>query len=169
MAVTYQDGGGLDPASADLIVANRLADGDYTVVVSDELQLTAMEAVQVIQRGKGPNYAIYWVQLHPETGEVRLSGEPCSFRMPAIKNLELGVPVARLILSKYLDYGVEVDMESFLAHGVRGVSKNFETSLTTENAGDKTLLELLQNWLTVITQHLQTGDPELCVYSGLAF
>ena len=171
MAVTHQGGGGLDTASADLVVANRLTDGDYTVVVSDELQITALEAVQIPRRAQRPNHAIYWVQLHPETGEVSLSGEPFSFRMPAIKNLELGVPVARLILSKYLDYGVEVDMESFLTHGVRGVSKNFETSLTTENAGDKTLLELLQNWLTAITQHLQTGEltPGLCVHSDLEF
>lgn len=171
MAVTHQGGGGLDTASADLVVANRLADGDYTVVLSDELQLTAMEAVQVVQRGKRPNHAIYWVQLHPKTGEVHLRGEPASFRAPAIENLSLGVPVARLILSNYIDAGVEVDMESFLAHGVRGVSKRFESTLTTEDAGDKTLLELLQDWLTAIGQHLQTGErtPGLRVYSDHAF
>ena len=158
MAVTHQGGGVIDTTSANLVVANRLADGDYTVVISDELQLTAMEAVQVIQRGKRPNHAIYWVQLHPDTGKVHLRGEPTSFRAPAIKNLNLGTPVARLILSNYIDTGVEVDMESFLAHGVRGISKRFESTLTTEDAGDKTLLELLQDWLTTITRHLQTGE-----------
>ena len=170
MAVTHQGGGGLDTASADLVVANRLADGDYTVVVNDELQLTALEAVRVIQRGKRTNYAIYWVQLHPETGKVHLRGEPAGFRSPAIENLSLGVPVARLTLSNYIDAGVEVDMESFLAHGVRRISKRFESTLTTEDAGDKTLLELLQNWLTAIGQHLQTGElpPGLCVYSDHA-
>ena len=171
MAVTHQVGGGLDATSADLVVSNRLADGDYTVVASDELHLTALEAVQVIQRGKRPNHAIYWVQLHPKTGEVHLRGEPASFRSPAIENLSLGVPVARLILSNYIDAGVEVDMESFLAHGVRGISKRFESSLTTEDAGDKTLLELLQDWLTVIGQHLQTGErtPGLRVHDQLQF
>lgn len=171
MAVTYQDGGGLDTASANLVVANRLADGDYTVVLSEELHLTALEAVQVVQRGKRPNHAIYWVQLHPETGKVHLRREPASFRIPPIKNLSLGVSVARLILSKYIDAGVEVDMESFLAHGVRGISKRFESTLTTEDAGDKTLLELLQNWLTVIGQHLKTGElaQGLCVYSNYGF
>lgn len=171
MAVTYQDGGGLDTASADLVVANRLADGDYTVVVNDELQLTALEAVQVVQRGKRPNHATYWVQLHPETGKVHLRCEPDSFRAHPIKNLSLGVPVARLILSNYIDAGVEVDMESFLAHGVRRISKRFESTLTTEDAGDKTLLELLQNWLTVIGQHLKTGElaQGLCVYSDYGF
>ena len=171
MAVTYQDGGGLDTASADLVVANRLADGDYTVVLSEELHLTALEAVQVVQRGKRPNHAIYWVQLHPETGKVHLRGEPASFRAPAIENLSLGVPVARLVLSNYIDAGVVVDMESFLAHGVRGISKCFESTLTTEDAGDKTLLELLQNWLTVIGQHLKTGElaQGLCVYGDYGF
>lgn len=171
MAVTYQGGGGLDTASADLVVANRLADGDYTVVLSEELHLTALEAVQVVQRGKRPNHAIYWVQLHPKTGEVHLRGEPASFRSPAIEDLSLGTPVARLILSNYIDAGVEVDMESFLAHGVRGISKRFESTLTTEDAGDKTLLELLQNWLTAIGQHLQTGERAkgLRVYSDHAF
>ena len=171
MAVTHQVGGGLDATSADLVVSNRLADGDYTVVASDELQLTALEAVQVIQRGKRRNHAIYWVQLHPETGKVHLRCEPASFSAPPIKNLSLGVPVARLILSKYIDAGVEVDMESFLAHGVRGISKRFESTLTTEDAGDKTLLELLQNWLTVIGQHLKTGElaQGLCVYSDYGF
>lgn len=171
MAVTYQDGGGLDTASADLVVANRLADGDYTVVLSEELQLTALEAVQVIQRGKRPNHAIYWVQLHPETGKVHLRFEPASFRVPPIMNLSLGVPVARLILSKYIDAGVETDMESFLAHGVRGISKRFESTLTTEDAGDKTLLELLQTWLTAIGQHLQTGERShgLRVYGDYGF
>ena len=171
MAVTHQVGGGLDATSADLVVSNRLADGDYTVVASDELQLTALEAVQVIQRGKRPNHAIYWVQLHPETGKVHLRVEPACFRTPAIENISLGTPVARLILSNYIDAGVEVDMESFLAHGVRGISNRFESTLTTEDAGDKTLLELLQNWLTTIGQHLQTGERTrgLRVYSDHAF
>ena len=168
MAVTHQVGGGLDATSADLVVSNRLADGDYTVVASDELQLTALEAVQVIQRGKRPNHAIYWVQLHPETGKVHLSGEPASFRAPAIENLSLGVSVARLVLSNYIDVGVVVDMESFLAHGVRGISKCFESTLTTVDAGDKTLLDLLQIWLTAISQNLQTGERTqgLRVYSS---
>ena len=168
MAVTHQVGGGLDATSADLVVSNRLADGDYTVVASDELQLTALEAVQVIQRGKRPNHAIYWVQLHPETGKVHLSGEPAGFRAPAIENLSLGVPVARLVLSNYIDVGVVVDMESFLAHGVRGISKCFESTLTTVDAGDKTLLDLLQIWLTAISQNLQTGERTqgLRVYSS---
>ena len=167
MAVTYQDGGELDATSADLVVANRLAEGDYTVVLSEELHLTALEAVQVVQRGKRPNHAIYWVQLHPKTGEVHLRGEPASFRAPAIKNRSLGTTVARLVLIKYIDAGVEVDIESFLAHGVRGIRKRIESTLTTEGAGDKTLLALLQSWLTAITQHLQTGElaPGLCVYS----
>lgn len=63
MAVKHQVGGGLDATSADLVVSNRLADCDYTVVASDELQLTALEAVQVIQRGKRPNHATFWNQL----------------------------------------------------------------------------------------------------------
>lgn len=171
MAVTYQDGGGLDTSSVELVVANRLADGDYTVVLSEELHLTALEAVQVVQRGKRPNHAIYWVQLHPKTGEVHLRGEPASFRAPAIENMSLGTPVARLILSNYIDAGVEVDMESFVGRGVRGVSKNFETTLEFEGAGDKTLLELLQDWLTAITRHLQTGElaQGLRIYSDHAF
>lgn len=171
MAVTHQVGGELDATSADLVVANRLADGDYTVVLSEELHLTALEAVQVVQRGKRPNHAIYWVHLHPKTGEVHLRGEPASFRAPAIKNRSLGTTVTRLVLSNYIDAGVVVDMESFLAHGVRGISKCFESTLTTEDAGDKTLLDLLQSWLTAISQNLQTGEQTqgLRVYSYYAF
>ena len=157
MAVTHQDGGVLDTSSAELIVVNRLMDGDYTVVESDELKLTALEATQVRRRIQRPNHAIYWVQVSPETGEVRLNGEPLSFRQPAV-DVELGIPVTRLIISNYRDTGVAADMVSLVGRGVRGVSKNFETTLEFEGAGDKTLLELLQDWLTAITRHLQTGE-----------
>ena len=157
MAVTHQGGGVIDTTSAELIVANRLTDGDYTVVESDELKLTALEATQVRRRIQRPNHAIYWVQVSPETGEVRLNGGSLSFRRPAV-DVKLGIPVARLIISNYRDTGVAADMESFVGRGVRGVSKSFETTLEFEGAGDKTLLELLQDWLTAITRHLQTGE-----------
>ena len=157
MAVTHQGGGMLDTTSAELVVVNRLTDGDYNVVESDELKLTALEATQVRRRIQRPNHAIYWVQVSPETGEVRLNSEPLSFRRPAV-DVELGIPVARLIISNYRDTGVAADMESFVGRGVRGVSINFETTLEFEGAGDKTLLEILQDWLTAITRHLQTGE-----------
>ena len=157
MAVTHQVGGVLDTTSAELVVVNRLTDGDYNVVESDELKLTALEATQVRRRIQRPNHAIYWVQVSPETGEVRLNGEPLSFRRPAV-DVELGIPVTRLIISNYRDTGVAADMESFVGRGVRGVSKDFETTLEFEGAGDKTLLELLHDWLTAITRHLQTGE-----------
>ena len=157
MAVTHQDGGVLDTSSAELIVVNRLMDGDYTVVESDELKLTALEATQVRRRIQRSNRAIYWVQVSPETGEVRLNGEPLSFRRPAV-DVKLGIPVTRLIVSNYRYTGVSADMESFVGRGVRGVSTNFETTLEFEGVGDKTLLELLQDWLTAITRHLQTGE-----------
>ena len=157
MAVTHQVGVVLDTASAELIVVNRLTDGDYTVVESDELKLTALEATQARRRVQRPNHAIYWVQVSPETGEVRLNGEPLSFRRPAV-DVKLGIPVTRLIISNYRDTGVAADMLSFVGRGVRGVSNNFETTLEFEGAGDKTLLELLQDWLTAITLHLQTGE-----------
>ena len=157
MTVTHQDGGVLDTSSAELIVVNRLMDGDYTVVESDELKLTALEATQVRRRIQRPNHAIYWVQVSPETGEVRLNGEPLSFRRPAV-DVKLGIPVTRLIVSNYRYTGVSADMESFVGRGVRGVSTNFETTLEFEGVGDKTLLELLQDWLTAITRHLQTGE-----------
>ena len=92
MAVTHQVGGVLDTTSAELVVVNRLTDGDYNVVESDELKLTALEATQVRRRIQRPNHAIYWVQVSPETGEVRLNGEPLSFRRPAV-DVELGIPV----------------------------------------------------------------------------
>ena len=66
--------------------------------------------------------------------------------------------MTRLIISNYRDTGVAADMESFVGRGVRGVSKDFETTLEFEGAGDKTLLELLHDWLTAITRHLQTGE-----------
>ena len=157
MTVTHQDGGVLDTSSAELIVVNRLMDGDYTVVESDELKLTALEATQVRRRIQRPNHAIYWVQVSPETGEVRLNGSPLSFRRPAV-DVKLGIPVTRLIVSNYRYTGVSADMESFVGRGVRGVSTNFETTLEFEGVGDKTLLELLQDWLTAITRHLQTGE-----------
>ena len=157
MAVTHQGGGMLDTTSAELVVVNRLTDGDYNVVESDELKLTALEATQVRRRIQRPNHAIYWVQVSPETGEVRLNSEPLSFRRPAV-DVELGIPVTRLIISNYRDTGVAADMESFVGRGVRGVSKDFETTLEFEGAGDKTLLEILQDWLTAITRHLQTGE-----------
>ncbi len=157
MAVTHQGGGVIDITSAELIVANRLTDGDYTVVMSDDLKLTALEATQVRRRIQRPNHAIYWVHVSPETGEVRLNGEQLSFRRPAV-DVKLGIPVTRLIISNYRDTGVAADMESFVGRGVRGVSTNFETTLEFEGAGDKTLLELLQDWLTAITRHLHTGE-----------
>ena len=157
MAVTHQGGGVIDTTSEELIVANRLTDGDYTVVESDELKLTALEATQVRRRLQRPNHAIYWVQVSPETGEVRLNSEPFSFQRPAV-DVKLGIPVARLIISNYRDTVVAADMGSFVGHGVRGVRTNFETTLEFEGAGDKTLLELLQDWLTAITRHLQTGE-----------
>ena len=156
MAVTHQGGGVLDTTSAELIVANRLRDGDYTVVMSDELKLTALEATQVRRSIQRPNHAIYWVLVSPETGEVRLNGGSLSFRRPAV-DVKLGIAVTRLIISNYRDTGVAADMESFVGHGVRGVSSNFETTLEFEGAGDMLLLELLQDWLTDITRHLQTG------------
>lgn len=157
MAVTHQGGGVIDTTSAELIVANRLTDGDYSIVMSDELKLTALEATQVRRRIQRPNHAIYWVQVSPETGEVRLNGEPVSFRMPAV-DVKLGIQVTRLFISNYRDTGVAADMESFVGRGVRGISTNFETTLEFEGAGNMTLLELLQDWLTAITQHLQTGE-----------
>ena len=162
MTVTHQDGGVLDTTSAELIVVNRLMDGDYTVVESDELKLTALEATQVRRRIQRPNHAIYWVQVSPETGEVRLNGSPLNgsplnFRRPEV-DVKLGIPVTRLIISNYRDTGVAADMESFVGRGVRGVSANFETTLEFEGPGDKTLRELLQDWLTAITRHLQTGE-----------
>ena len=157
MAVTHQVGGVLDTASAELVVVNRLTDGNYNVVESDELKLTALEATQVRRRIQRHNHAIYWVQVSPETGEVRLNGEHLSFQRP-VADVTLGIPVTRLIISNYRDTGVAADMESFIGSGVRGVSKNFETTLEFEGAGDKTLLDLLQDWLTAITRHLQTGE-----------
>lgn len=170
MTVTHQDGGVLDTSSAELIVVNRLTDGDYTVIESDELKLTALEATQVRRRIQRPNHAIYWVQVSPETGEVRLNGDPLSFRRPAV-DVTLGIPVTRLIISNYRDTGVATDMESFVGRGVRGVSTNFETTLEFEGTGDKTILELLQDWLTAISRHLQTGEltQGLRVYDQLPF
>ena len=170
MAVTHQVGGVLDTTSAELVVVNRLTDGDYNVVESNELTLTALEATQVRRRIQRPNHAIYWVQVSPETGEVRLNGEQLSFRRPAV-DVELGIPVTRLIISNYRDTGVAADMESFVGRGVRGVSNNFETTLEFEGAGDKTLLEILRDWLTAITRHLQTGElvQGLRVHDQLTF
>ena len=158
MTVTHNSTGRLDTTSSELIVANRLTNGDYTIAESDELQLTALEAIRTGRRPFQPlNGADYWVLVHPETGEVHLSGEVRSFRRPAF-DVELGVSVTRLSIDKYSDARVEVNMKSHLSHDVRGLSDDFETLLKIDCSGDKTLLEFLKTWLTTITRHLQTGE-----------
>ena len=89
MAIKHKASLGLDPASAEIIVLRRLADGDYFVEESGELKFTVHRALHLFQSGYSRKDVDYCLRLHPESGAItasRVEGEFCG---PVIARLGL--------------------------------------------------------------------------------
>ena len=147
----------IDRASEHLIALNRLADGDYTLQESDELRLTVGEIAPAPRSVYSRNDGNYWLQIHPETGIVRVYQRCRPDRYPIDLVTSNGPTIAR-IQTGYGDTGDEAVLECFVRPEHREISPVAEVAIITEGADDLSLLDLIQSYLASISSYMATGE-----------
>lgn len=157
MAVTHKGQGELDRASEHLLALNRLSDGDYTLQESDELLLTVGEVAPTPGSVSSTNDGNYWIQIHPETGIVRIYQRCRPDRHP-IDLVTINGPTIARIQTGYRDTGAEAVLECFVRPEHREINPLVEVAIITEGADDLSLLNLIQSYLASISNYMATGE-----------